>query len=53
MSIGIRTILNNSTGKRISTADLLVRRLTNKVKGLGYWSAHGFARKNMPSMLFK
>jgi hypothetical protein len=46
MSIGIRTTLRNSV-KPLSTGTLIVRRLQNKVKGLGYWAAHDFARKNM------
>ncbi|MBK6906467.1 MAG: hypothetical protein IPH08_04935 [Rhodocyclaceae bacterium] len=48
MSIGIRTIFKNSV-KPISTGALIVRRLQNKVKGLGYWAAHDFARKNIQS----
>ena len=48
MSIGIRTTLRNSV-KPISISALIVRRLQNKVKGLGHWAAHDFARKNTQS----
>ena len=53
MTISIRTILNNSNGKRIVTDALIVRRLNNKVKGLGYWGARDYAKREAPSLLNK
>ena len=51
MTISIRTILNNSNGKRIVTDAIIVRRLNNKVKGLGYWAARDYAKQHQPSLL--